>query len=191
MAKITRIAAKEYDSLMKALCRSKFQNSARLARVLLETWAFEDGQMNSEWWTREGVCAKGKCTILRSSLIKNEWIRYREDSNKYFPGRKLKPYLEKYEEQRTATLSDISRVNEKISNLDDKKADKIDLMAVQRDVKDIKEQLKILFKKLETCNAPPPGAEKQEDARKITDEIKLLLDLQSKEGKLDLGEIFN
>jgi hypothetical protein len=55
------------------------------------------------------------------------------------------------------------------------KADQADVNALRDDIKDIRAQLHLLFVRLDACNAPPPDAAKQEEARALTHQIRTLL----------------
>lgn len=178
MAKITRVAAKEYDSLMKALRRTGVKKSATVARLLLETWAYEDGHINSEWWVREGGCTKGEFTKLRTNLIRDGWINFREDTKKYLVGSRLKTYIDRFEQNRTASIADLNKINLKIDLLEEKKADKKELKEVKDEVQDIKAQMneiREILAELHRLQAPPPSLEAQQKSAELTIRLSSLL----------------
>jgi hypothetical protein len=173
MAKRTRISAAEYNSLRVQLHKGKYRPSGVLARLLLEAFLFEDGAINSEWFVREKACSKGKFTTVRNRLVADSWLRYREDTNKYLPGVRLKPHLDGLKKVKWATLSDLDFKADR-SDLE-LKADKSEVSELREDIRDIRAQLHQLFAMLDECNKPPPNEEKQERARQISKEIQGLL----------------
>ena len=178
MAKKTRISSGESKNLRSALQAAKYSSPSILGRVLLEAFVFEDGNINSDWLVREKVCTKGAFTKLRDQLIKEQWIHFREDSKRYFPGLRLKPYLEVIKDSKAASLADIDAKKadrSELRDLDNKKADKADITELREDIRDIRAQLHQLFQKLDECNQPPPSEEKQEEARLISKQIRGLL----------------
>ena len=179
MAKTTRISSKEANALGLALRRSGFQRHIILARLLLETWVWENGQMNADWFVREGACAKGKFSSLRSSLVKNNWIFFNESTYRYHPARRLLPYIKKFEQLHSATIADMMQVRTDLELKIASKADQADVNALRDDIKDIRAQLNLLFARLDACNAPPPDAAKQEEARALTHQIRTLLTTHS------------
>jgi hypothetical protein len=176
MAKITRVARSEYKQLADVLRNGGYKKSSTLGRILIEAWAFEDGQINSDWWVREKVCAKGEFSKLRSRLIDENFFVFREDTKRYLPGARLKPYLQRFEETRNATLADLSKMGIRIDDLQNSKADRTEVRELREDIKDIRAQLQLLFAKLEACNAPPPDEKKQAEAREVTLQIKGLIE---------------
>lgn len=188
MAKTNRVSKSESFKLLKVLSDAKrlnkiseYKSPGILARVLLETFLFEDGNISSDVFMRENVCVKGAFTKLRDRLIKDQWLHFREDSKRYFPGIRLKPYLDLIKESKNASLADIEAMDAKkadrseLRDLDIKKADKADITELREDIRDIRAQLHQLFQKLDECNQPPPSEEKQEEARLISKQIRGLL----------------
>ncbi len=175
MAKTTRISAKETNALGLALRRSGFQRHIILARLLLETWVWENGQISADWFVREGACAKGKFSNLRSSLVKQNWILFNESNYRYHPAKRLLPYIKKFELLHNASIADMQQVREELEIKIAAKADQADVNALRDDIKDIRAQLHLLFVRLDACNAPPPDAAKQEEARALTHQIRTLL----------------
>ena len=178
MAKMTRITRIEYKQLADVMKNGNYKKSSTLGRILLEAWAFEDGQINSEWWVREKVCAKGEFSKLRAKLIKDNWISFREDTKRYLPGIRLKPYLERFEENRNATLADLAKINLSIADLDANKADKKELKAVSNDVQDLKAQMheiRAILAELTRLQAPPPSAEAQQKSAELTEKLGQML----------------
>lgn len=178
MAKIVRVTSNESDLLMRCLKRRDFPKPSVLARLMIETWAFEDGHVNAEWWVREGVCAKGEFTKLRTRLMNDSWIIFREDTKRYLPGIKLRPYLERFEQSRTATIADLNRFSFRIDSLEEKKADKNDLKEVKDEVRDIKAQMneiREILAELHRLQAPPPSLEAQQKSAELTIRLGSLL----------------
>jgi hypothetical protein len=178
MAKTTRIAKCDYKHLKDVLFLAKFKSSSKLARLLLEAWAFEDGHINSEWWIKEKVCVKGDFSKLRSRLIKENFIVFREDTKRYLPGVRLKPYLERFEENRNATLADLAKIHLSLENLNANKADKKDLKMMANDVQDLKSQMheiREILAELTRLQAPPPSLEAQKKSAELTEKLGMML----------------
>jgi hypothetical protein len=188
MAKKTRITrieslplAQSFSHAKRNLKITEYKSPGILARILLEAFIFEDGNITSEWLLREKVCTKGSFTRLRDRLIKDQFLHFREDTLRYFPGIRLKPHLDVIKESKNASLADIETMDAKkadrseLRDLDNKKADKADITELREDIRDIRAQLHQLFQKLDECNQPPPSEEKQEEARLISKQIRGLL----------------
>lgn len=147
MARKTRISGLESKNLRTALCAAKYKAPGILARVLLEAFIFEDGSINSDWFVREKVCTKGAFTKLRDRLIKDQWLHFREDSKRYFPGVRLKPHLDVIKESKAASLADIEAMDVKkadrseLRDLDNKKADKAEFERTKADLEFTKLQM--------------------------------------------------
>lgn len=107
MAIKTRISGRESKNLRNALCYAKYSFSGVLARVLLEAFLYEDGDINSDWFVREKACTKGAFTRLRDRLVKDGWLHFRDDSKRYFPGIRLRPHLEAVKSAKAVTFADL------------------------------------------------------------------------------------
>jgi hypothetical protein len=105
MAKKTRISALEYKPLRDAFYNASYLSSGTLARLLLEAFIFEDGDINAEWFLREKVCVKGSFTKLRDRLVKDGWLHFRDDTKRYFPGIRLRPHLETVKSAKAVTFA--------------------------------------------------------------------------------------
>jgi len=125
MAKRTRISAKECNNLRVALASGKYSSPGVLARLLLEAFLYEDGDINADWFVREKTCTKGGFTKLRDRLAKDGWINFREDTKKYFAGVRLRNNLEAVKAAKAVTFADLERKADKSAL--DLKADKSDL----------------------------------------------------------------
>ncbi len=140
MAKTTRVSRAEYRNLAEAFGNAKrthkvteYSAPAVVARLLLEAFLYEDGNINSEWFVHEKACLSGKFTKLRDRLIADQWIHFREDYRRYFAGVRLQPHLDILKETKTATLAQFEAFSlqkadkSEIHDLDLKKADKAEL----------------------------------------------------------------
>jgi hypothetical protein len=185
MAKFTRLTKIEYQNLMKAFSKADYKSPGILARILLEAFIFED--INSEWFVRERACTKGDFTKLRDRLIKEQWIHFREDSKRYFPGVRLKPHLDIIKESKAATLADIEAMDAKkadrsdLKDINDQKADKSELERTKADLEITKsrlfkternvQQIAEAIRDLQEAMSPPDTPEKrklrEERAHKI------------------------
>lgn len=180
MAKKIRISSAESKNLRSALQAAKYSSPSILARVLLEAFIFEDGNINSDWFVREKVCTKGSFTKMRDRIIKDQWLYFREDSKRYFPGVRLKPHLDIIKESKAATLSDIEAMGAKkadrsdLDDLDNRKADKTELeitklrlLKTEKNIRQIAEAIR----DLQEAMSPPDTAAKkklrEEKAQKI------------------------
>lgn len=173
MAKITRIKYCEYKKLKDCLDK-KFDNSSRLARVLLEAFIFEDGNITSDWFVREKLCQKGDFTSLRKKLVQDEWLVFREDSRRYIPGKRIKPYIKTIESNRFTSIAEFRSLETIVSN----KADKLALAKVVDDVQDLKSQvaqIQKILSELRLLQAPPPSAAAQKRSAELTEQLSILL----------------
>jgi hypothetical protein len=180
MAKKTRVSAREYKPLRDAFYNAKYASSGVLARLLLEAFLFEDGDINADWFVRERVCSKGAFSKLRERLVHDGWLHFRADTKRYFPGVRLKPHLDAVKEAKAVTFADIERKADKseIAELDDKKADKSALARVADDVQDLKAQIRQIYEliaELKRLQAPPPSAEAQARSGEIAEELQTLM----------------
>jgi hypothetical protein len=180
MAKRTRISAEEYNTLRVALSAGKYTSSGVLARLLLEAFLYEDGDINSDWFVRERACTKGSFSKLRERLVHDGWLHFREDTKRYFPGVRLRPHLDAVKEAKAVTFADIERKadKEELANLDARKVDRIEFAKVADDVQDLKAQMHEIHEilaKLKSLQAPPPSVEAQEQSAKLTDRLGVLL----------------
>lgn len=116
MALKTRISGRESKNLRNALCYAEYPSPGVLARLLLEAFLYEDGDINADWFVREKACTKGGFTKLRDRLAKDGWIHFREDTKKYFAGVRLRNHLDAVKAAKAVTFADLER-----------KADKLDL----------------------------------------------------------------
>lgn len=177
MAKKTRISRIDSLPLTKAFSNAKivhkiseYKSPGILARILLEAFLFEDGDINSDWFVREKVCTKGSFTKLRDRLIKDQWLHFREDSKRYFPGVRLKPHLDVIRESKAATLADMEAMDAKkadrsdLDDLDARKADKSEFAEVKDEVQDLKARMNAIefsVSQMIPANEPPDTPEKQ------------------------------
>lgn len=180
MAKKTRVSAQEYRNLKDAFCHAKYQSPGILARVLIEAFLFEDGDINADWFVREKVCLKGNFSKVRERLVADQWLHFREDSKRYFPGVRLKPHLDAVKEAKAVTFADLERKadKEELANLDARKVDRVEFAKVADDVQDLKAQMheiREILAALKRLQAPPPSAEAQEQSAKLTDRLGALL----------------
>lgn len=177
MAKKTRITRVESLSLTKALSNAKivhkiaeYKSPGVLARILLETFLFEDGKITAEWFLREKVCIKGTFTKLRDRLIKDQFLYFREEVLSYFPGVRLKPHLDAIRKVKAATLADIQA-------MDEKKADKSELEITRMQLEKTKakvEEIAIAVAELQAAMLPPDSEIKQEIRTRSTIKIASL-----------------
>lgn len=180
MAKRTRVSAQEYRNLKAAFCHAKYQSPGVLARLLLEAFLYEDGDINADWFLREKACTKGGFSKLRERLVRDTWLYFREDTKRYFPGVRLKPHLDAVKEAKAVTFADIEKKadKEELANLDARKVDRIEFAKVADDVQDLKAQMHEIHEilaKLKRLQAPPPSVEAQEQSAKLTDRLGVLL----------------
>jgi len=185
MAKKTRISAKEYKPLRDAFYNAKYLSSGVLARLLLEAFIFEDGDIHADWFVRERACKKGNFTKLRDRLVTDNWLHFRDDTKRYFPGVRLKPHLDAVKALKAVTFADLERKADRteLADLDarkadvaslDAKADRSELARVVDDVQDLKaqiHQINMLMAELKRLQAPPPSAAAQLRSDEIVDEI--------------------
>jgi len=174
VAKKTRVSVKEYKNLRDALYGAKYESSGVVARLLLEAFVFEDGDINADWFFREKACSKGNFTKLRDRLVKDNWLHFREDTKRYFPGIRLKPHLEMVKATKAVTFSDLERKADK-SDLE-KKADKSEIAVLQEQKADRSELEETKIKLEETSKAMAKIADAVRDLQEAMlppdDEIK-------------------
>jgi hypothetical protein len=187
MAKSTRVSRAEYKNLAEALGNAKrtakaleYSAPAVLARVLLEAFLYEDGDINAEWFMREKACTKGGFTKLRDRLVKDGWLHFREDTKKYFAGTRLRPHVDTVKSAKSVTFADLERKadKEEIASLDARKVDRIEFAKVADDVQDLKAQMheiREILAELKRLQAPPPSIEAQEQSAKLTDRLEKLM----------------
>lgn len=186
MAKSTRVTKTECKNLTAAFSRlkarkaSEYSSPAVLARVLLEAFLFEDGEIKAEWFVREKACTKGGFTKLRDRLMQDNWLHFREDSKKYFPGIRLRPHLETLKAAKAVTFSDLERKvdRDELAALDARKVDRIEFAKVADDVQDLKAQIhhiNELIAELRRLQAPPPNAAAQIRSGEIVEELDSLM----------------
>lgn len=180
MAKRTRISAKEYKPLRDAFYNAKYPSSGVLARLLLEAFIFEDGDIHADWFVRERACTKGTFTKLRDRLMADNWLHFRDDTKRYFPGVRLKQHLDAVKALKAVTFSDLERKADKdeLASLDARKVDRLEFAKVADDVQDLKAQMHEIHEilaELKRLQAPPPSAEAQQQSAKLTDRLGVLL----------------
>lgn len=181
MAKKTRISAQEYCKLKDAFCNAEYSAPGILARLLLEAFLYEDGNINAEWFLREKACAKGSFTKLRDRLVKDSWLYFREDTKRYFPGIRLRPHLDAVKAAKAVTFADLERKADKdeLAALDARKVDRSEFAKVADDVQDLKAQMheiREILAELKRLQAPPPSAEAQQQSAKLTERLETLLE---------------
>ena len=125
MAKTMRVSAQESRNLRSALSFAKYVSPGVVARLLLEAFIFEDGHINAEWFVREKACTKGRFTKLRERLVSDNWIYFREDTKRYFPGVRLKLHIASVKSAKSVTFADLEHKADR-SELE-KKADRSEL----------------------------------------------------------------
>lgn len=187
MAKKTRVSRAEYRNLAEAFGNAKrvgkvseYSSPAVVARVLLEAFLFEDGDVNAEWFVREKACTKGGFTRLRDRLVKDNWLHFREDSKRYFPGIRLRPHLEAVKAAKTVTFADLERKADKsdIADLDARKVDRAEFDRVADDVQDLKAKMREInhvIAEIKRRQAPPPSAQAQEETAQLTERLEQLM----------------
>jgi hypothetical protein len=182
MAKKTRISAREYKPLRDAFYNAKYSSSGVLARLLLEAFLYEDGDVNSDWFVREKACTKGSFTKIRDRLVKDNWLHFREDSKKYFPGVRLRPHLDTVKASKAVTFSDLERKANKsdIEDLEARKADKSTVDEIKNSKADRSElqDLKVRMNEiaeavqiLQKASIPPDDEEKKKARKNATDRL--------------------
>jgi hypothetical protein len=187
MAKSTRVSRAEYKNLAEALGNAKrsgkvveYSAPAVLARVLLEAFLYEDGDINADWFVREKACNKGGFTKLRDRLVKDGWLHFREDTKRYFAGTRLRSHLDTVKSSKSVTFSDLERKadKEELASLDARKVDRIEFARVADDVQDLKAQMneiRELLAELKRLQAPPPSAEAQQRSAELTERLETLM----------------
>ncbi len=180
MAKKTRISYLEAKNLGNALHHAKYNAPCILARLLLEAFIFEDGDITADWFVREKACTKGKFTKLRERLIEDQWLHFREDSRRYFPGSRLKASLDSLKAVKWASLADLERKADKdeLAILDARKVDRIEFAKVADDVQDLKAQMHEIHEiiaEIKRLQAPPPSVEAQEESARLAERLEKLM----------------
>lgn len=180
MAKKTRVSVKEYKNLRDALYNANYQSSGVIARLLIEAFIFENGDITADWFVREKACTKGGFTKLRDRLMKDGWLHFREEMKRYFAGKRLRPYLESVKLAKAVTFSDLERKadKEELAILDARKVDRSEFAKVADDVQDLKaqvHQLHALLEELRRLQAPPPNAAAQARSGEIVEEIDSIM----------------
>jgi hypothetical protein len=187
MAKTTRISKLESKNLAEALGHAKrsrkvteYVSPVVVARLLLEAFVYEDGNINSEWFVREKACPLGKFTKLRDRLIADQWIHFREDSRRYFAGVRLQPHIEILKETKTATLAQLEAFSlqkadkSDLHDLDLKKADKAELELRLAETNSRIDAIAVAVRELQDAMIPPDTPEKKNTREKSARTISAL-----------------
>jgi hypothetical protein len=174
MAKTTRISKLESKNLAEAIGHAKrsrkvaeYVSPVVVARLLLEAFIYEDGNINSEWFVREKACPFGKFTKLRDRLIADQWIHFREDSRRYFAGVRLQPYLDVLKETKTASIAQLEVFSlqkadkSEIHDLDLKKADKAELEIRLAETNSRIDAIAVAVRELQDAMIPPDTPDKK------------------------------
>lgn len=180
VAKKMRVSAQESRNLRSALSFAKYESPGVIARLLLEAFVFEDGDINAEWFVREKACTKGSFTKLRDRLVKDGWLHFREDTKRYFAGTRLRSHVDVVKSAKTVTFADLEfkADKEELARLDAKKVDRIEFAKVADDVQDLKAQMHEIHEiiaELKRLQAPPPSVEAQEQSAKLTERLENLM----------------
>lgn len=179
MAKKTRISGQESKNLRNAFCNAKYSSPGVLARLLIEAFIYEDGDIHADWFVREKACTKGSFTKLRDRLMADNWLHFRDDTKRYFPGVRLKQHLEAVKASKAVTFSDLERKADRseLADLDARKADKSEVLDLQSrkadrdEVQDLKARMNEIaeaVQKLQAASLPPDNDEKKEIRQEIT-----------------------
>jgi hypothetical protein len=153
-----------------------------LARLLLEAFLFEDGEINAEWFVREKACTKGTFTKLRDRLVADNWLHFREDSKRYFPGVRLKSHLDAVKASKAVSFADLERKADRseLADLDARKADRSEISDLENrkadrdEMQDLKARMNEIaeaVQKLQAASAPPDSVKKQEIRKEITNRL--------------------
>ncbi len=191
-----RISSKETQKLRAALCFAKYKSPGILARILIDAFIFEDGNINAELFVNTKVCEKGLFSQLRDKLIKDEWLCFRRDSHRYSPGIRLQPHLEMLKSQKVATLADLELKADlsELKELDAKKADRIESNVTKMELELVREKLAKTDMELKTVKENLANTDVELKTVKenlaITDEriSKVENSMESVYAKLELGE---
>ena len=191
-----RISSQEAKNVKDALVYSKFKSPGILARLLLESFIFEDGDINSDWFVREKACEKGNFTKIRDRLIEEKFIHFREDSRRYFAGSRLNPYLDALKLVKWATIADLALKADlsELRELDAKKADRIEYNVTKMELELVREKLANTVMELKTVKENLANTDMELKTVKenlaITDEriSKVENSMESVYAKLELGE---
>lgn len=180
MAKKTRISYLEAKNLSNCFSHAKYKSPCILARLLIEAFIFDDGNITLEWFVREKVCLKGSFTRLRERLIKEQWLHFRDDSKRYFPGIRLKPHLDGLKETKLVTQAQFERLSEQKADrselqiLDVRKVDKSDLEARLAETNNRIEAIAVAVRELQDAMLPPDTPEKKAVRERSAKKIALL-----------------
>jgi hypothetical protein len=180
MAKKTRISYLEAKNLSNCFSHAKYRSPCILARLLLEAFIFDDGNITSDWFVREKVCLKGAFTRLRERLIKEQWLHFRDDSKRYFPGSRLKPHLDGLKEMKLVTQAQFERLNDQKADrselliLDEKKVDKADLEVRLAETNSRINAIAVAVRELQDAMLPPDTPEKKAVRERSAKKIALL-----------------
>lgn len=181
MAKKTRVSSTEIRNLRVALHKGDYSSATIVARLLVEAFIFDDGDINAEWFVREKACTKGGFTKLRDQLVKDGWLHFREDTKRYFAGTRLRPHLETVKAAKSVTFADLERKADKsdldlkadkadIYDLNERKADRSELEELRQRMAGFEE----LARRLEAATRDPITDEKIADQKKCAAELKRL-----------------
>lgn len=87
-----------YKTLESALRRDKFEKTGILATALLNMFIFEDSELRASSFVEKGLCAVGKFSTLRRTLVDKGWLVWSEmqiNKAKYYPGRNLIRFIKR------------------------------------------------------------------------------------------------
>jgi hypothetical protein len=194
MAKMTRISKLESKGVSDAISYAKrhrkvaeYRAPTIIARLLLEAFIYEDGNINSDWFVREKACSVGKFTKLRDRLIADQWVHFREDSRRYFSGLRLQPHIDVLKDTKTATLSQLEAFSlqkadkSDLRDLDLKKADRTELehRLAETDTKLAEtnkriDAIAVAVRELQDAMIPPDTPEKRNTRENSAQKIAML-----------------
>lgn len=187
MAKTTRISKTESKGVANAISYMKRQHKITeyasptvIARLLLEAFLYEDGDVNSEWFVHEKACLKGRFTKLRDRLIVDQWLHFREDSKRYFPGTRLKPHLDALKETKFVSIMQLEAFENKkadrseIHDLNLRKADKVELERRLAETNTRIDAIAVAVRELQDAMIPPDTPEKKATREKSALKIAAL-----------------
>ena len=181
MAKKTRISSDEIRNLRVALHKAKYASATVVARLLVEAFLYEDGDIKADWFVRERACTKGSFTKLRDRLVSDNWLHFREDTKRYFAGTRLYPHLDAMKSAKSVTFSDLERKadREELASLDARKVDRIEFTKVADDVQDLKAQMHEIHEiiaEIKRLQAPPPSVAAQEESARLAERLEKLME---------------
>jgi len=182
MAVKTRVSGQESKNLRNALCYAKYRFSGVVARLLLEAFLYEDGDIKADWFVREKACTKGTFTKLRDRLVADNWLHFRDDTKRYFAGTRLKPHLDVVKAAKAVTFADIERKADRseLAELDARKADKSEVVDLENrkadrdELQDLKARMNEIaeaVQMLQIASAPPDSVVKQEIRKEVTNKL--------------------